>query len=204
MKLIIILIILCFILLYVYNINIDTFSIGNTTPSSIGNTTPSSIGNNGKAQTTNRWFDDDTIEINKPKIDKNNIKLSWLKPMSLNVIEYYIVLEKQDSDNTTINKQIFMYTNNNTVINYYIGNLDNGKYKIYLYYKVEVGEPKKKTYKELKTTEVEFVIDYNNTILYNENENENTSNTVETQYTIIKDTLSDFNPINDNYNINIY
>ena len=126
--------------------------------------------------------------------------------MSLNVIEYYIVLEKQDSDNTTINKQIFMYTNNNTVINYYIGNLDNGKYKIYLYYKVEVGEPKKKTYKELKTTEVEFVIDYNNTILYNENENENenTSNTVETQYTIIKDTLSDFNPINDNYNINIY
>lgn len=187
MKLLIILIILIFIFLCVYNTNIDTFSGDKTTSS--GNVSE------------HLWVESDDIELDIPKKEKNNIKLSWLKPFSLNVGEYFIVLERQEEPKI---KKILIYKNTNTVINYYIGNLDNGTYKIYLFYKVfnDNGDvsAKKRTRKQNDHT---ILVDYKKTdIVYDKLVSKD--NHINYEYNIIKDKLYEFNPNKDNYNINIY
>jgi len=198
MKLIIILIILIFILLYVYNITIDTFDSMTTTSSGADNSDK------------NWWFKSDDIELDKPIIEKNNIKLSWLKPVSLIIDEYFIVLEKGKNVNITSSssaeesifwdvskKQVFTYKNNDIVINYYIGNIDDGTYKVYLMYTNSDGD--------VITSELDhmFEIAHDSKTQVESNSGGHSDNT-EIQYDIIKDKLYEFNPIKDNYYINIY
>ena len=186
MKLIIILIILIFILLYVYNITIDTFDSGDKT-------TPSSGADNSDE---NWWFESNDIKLDKPIIEKNNVKLSWLKPFSLNIDEYFIVLKKNNK------KQIFTYKNNDVFINYYIGNIDDGTYKVSLMYKIKNDDEESQIITSL--SDHTFTIEHDSGTQMESKTVVQTENNVDVQYSIIKDKLYEFNPIKDNYYINIY
>jgi len=208
MKLLLILILLIFIVLYTYHTKIDTFS-GETTSS--GNTETTSIGNTDAHEDTTTKYN---IKINTEIKDKNNIKISWIKPTSLKIHDYYIILDKIEkninNDSVVVKKQIYPYKNNkeHVIVNYYIGKLDNGYYNIYVIYDtIDDTIDSETVVKKQKSNVTQIVINHIDksfiplldNILVNSNEE-----LYNIQYNKIKGSIYEKNTIKDNYNINIY
>ena len=199
MKLLLILIILIFILLYVYNTKIDTFS---------GETTLSGETNEEEDDGENEY--DNEISINVEIKDKNNIKISWIKPTSLKVYDYYIILDKLEkninNEYVVVNKQIYTYKNKkyHVIVDYFIGKLENGTYKIYVSYdKITTTDVVKRKTSNVTQIVINHIdksfIPLVDRVLVNSNEE-----FYNIQYNKIKGSIYEKNTIKDNYNINIY
>lgn len=204
MKLLLILILLIFILLYVYNTKIDTFS-GETTSS--GNSETTSSGNSEEEETAPSNY---KIKINTEIKDENNIKISWIKPTSLKINDYYIILDKieknRNNEYVVVNKQIYTYKNKkeHVIVDYFIGKLENGYYNIYIIYDIIDNENKVKrelsnvTQIVINHIDKSFIPLLDNVLVNSSDELYNI------QYNKIKGSIYEKNTIKDNYNINIY
>ena len=207
MKLLLILILLIFILLYVYNTKIDTFS-GETTSS--GNSETTSSGNTEEQEDEETVQSNYKIKINTEIKDENNIKISWIKPTSLKINDYYIILDKieknRNNEYVVVNKQIYTYKNKkeHVIVDYFIGKLENGYYNIYIVYDIIDNENKVKrelsnvTQIVINHIDKSFIPLLDNVLVNSSDELYNI------QYNKIKGSIYEKNTIKDNYNINIY